>query len=71
MTDEQVNRIVEHLCEQLHVTIRLEGSEALPPNNKELGFDPSSVRTVLLTGLNLAGVAVHQPNSFEDEPPGG
>ena len=71
MTDEQVNRIVQHLCEQLHVTIRLKGSESLPPNNRELGFDPSSVRTVLLTGLNLAGVEVHQLNSFDDEPPGG
>jgi hypothetical protein len=36
MTDDQVNRIVEHLCEQLHVTIRLKGaqSEVFPPNVK-------------------------------------
>ena len=56
MTDDQVNRIVEHLCEQLHVTIRLKDaqSEVFAPNVKDLanvkdlGFDPTSVRTVLL-----------------------
>jgi hypothetical protein len=54
MTDDQVNRIVEHLCEQLHVTIRLKGaqSEVFPPN---VGFDPASVRTVLLTGPTGSG----------------
>jgi len=62
MTDDQVNRIVEHLCHQLHVTIRLKGAqpETFPPNIKELGFDPASVKTVLLTGLNLARVTSRQ-----------
>jgi hypothetical protein len=47
MTDEQVNRIVDHLCQQLHVAIRLKGaqSEVFPPNIKDLGFDPASLRT--------------------------
>jgi hypothetical protein len=38
MTDDQVNRIVEHLCEQLHVAIRLKGAqpEVFPPNVKIL-----------------------------------
>ena len=72
MTDEQVNRIVEHLCQQLHVTIRLKGAQpAFPPNARELGFDPASVKTILLTGLNSAGITIHQPDSFDDEPPGG
>jgi hypothetical protein len=30
MTDEQVNRTVEHLREQLHLAIRLKGTEAFP-----------------------------------------
>jgi hypothetical protein len=58
MTDDQVSRIVQHLCEQLHVTIRLKGSEAHPPNAKDIGFDLASVNAVLRTGLRLAGVAV-------------
>lgn len=70
MTDEQVNRIVEHLCHQLHLAIRLKGSEAHPPNAKDIGFDPASVRTVLLTGLRSAGVAIrHETGGASEEPP--
>ena len=58
MTEEQVNRIVGHLGEHLHLAIRLKGSEAHPPNSKELGFDFASVRTVLLTALKSAGIEV-------------
>ena len=54
MTDDQVNLVVQHLCEQLHLALRLKGSEAHPPNAKDIGFDPASVRTVLLTGLRSA-----------------
>ena len=43
MTDDQINRIVQHLCQQLHLTIRLKGSEAHPPNAKDIGFDSASV----------------------------
>jgi hypothetical protein len=72
MTDDQVNRIVEHLCQQLHVTIRLKGAqpEAFPPNIKELGFDPASLKTVLLTALNLARVTSHNvaPETSEEPP---
>jgi hypothetical protein len=70
MTDEQVNRIVQHLCEQLHLAVRLKGTEVFPPNAKELGFDSATVRTVLQMSLNLAGVP-HQPRQEEssDEPP--
>ena len=32
MTDDQVNLVVQHLCEQLHLALRLKGSEAHPPN---------------------------------------
>ena len=49
MTDDQVNLVVQHLCEQLHLALRLKNSEAHPPNAKEIGFDPASVSTVLLT----------------------
>ena len=38
MTDDQVNRVVQHLCEQLHLALRLKGSEAHPPNAKDIGF---------------------------------
>jgi len=70
MTDEQVNRVVEHLCEQLHVTIRLKGTEARPPNLKDLGFDPASVRNVLLTGFKAAGVTIsHAEPETGEEPP--
>jgi hypothetical protein len=72
MTDDQVNRIVEHLCEQLHVAIRLKGaqSEVFPPNVKDLSFDPASVRTVLLIGLQVAGVMIHHAApETSDEPP--
>jgi hypothetical protein len=58
MTEEQANRVVEHLCQQLHLAIRLKGSEAHPPNAKEIGFDCASVNTVLRTGFKLAGVAI-------------
>jgi hypothetical protein len=72
MTDDQVDRIVEHLCQQLHVAIRLKDArpEAFPPNIKELGFDPASVKSVLLTGLNLARVTSHQvaPETSEEPP---
>jgi hypothetical protein len=72
MTDDQVHRIVEHLCEQLHVAIRLKGtqSEIFPPNVKDLGFDPASVRTILLTGLQVAGVMIHHaaPETSEEPP---
>jgi hypothetical protein len=30
MTEEQVDRIVEHLCHTLHLAIRLKGSQAHP-----------------------------------------
>ena len=72
MTDDQVNRIIEHLCDQLHVAIRLKGTqpEVFPPNVKDLGFDPASVRTVLLTGLHAAGVVIHQAAlETSEEPP--
>ena len=39
MTDDQVNLVVQHLCEQLHLALRLKGSEAHPPNAKDIGFD--------------------------------
>jgi hypothetical protein len=58
MTDDQVNRIVQHLCQQLHLAIRLKGSQAHPPNAKDIGFDSASVNNVLRTGFKLAGVAV-------------
>jgi len=70
MTDEQVDRIVEHLCHQLHLAIRLKGSEAHPPNAREIAFDHSSVRTVLLTGLRSAGVTIHhEAAGASEEPP--
>src|SRR6478609_7665608 len=52
MTDDQVNLVVQHLCEQLHLALRLKDSEAHPPNAKDIGFDPASVRTVLLRRLS-------------------
>jgi hypothetical protein len=58
VTQAQLEKIVGHLCNQLHLAIRLKGTEAFPPNVKELGFDPASVKTVFLTSLNLAGVSV-------------
>ncbi len=70
MTDEQVDRIVEHLCHQLHLAIRLKGSEAHPANAKDLGFDRVTVRTVLLSGLRLAGVSIQQAaQEAGEEPP--
>jgi len=72
MTDDQVDRIVEHLCQQLHVAIRLKGAqpEVFPPNIKDLGFDPASVKTVFLTGLNAARVTIHRaaPETSEEPP---
>ncbi len=44
MTDDQVNLVVHHLCEQLHLALRLKDSEAHPPNAKDIGFDPASVK---------------------------
>jgi hypothetical protein len=70
MTEEQVDRVVEHLCHQLHLAIRLKGSQALPPNAKDIGFDSASVRTVFLTGLRSAGVTIHhQASGASEEPP--
>ena len=69
MTDDQVNLVVQHLCEQLHLALRLKDSEAHPPNAKDIGFDPASVRTVLLTGLRSAGVTVHQAAAGASEEP--
>ena len=70
MTDDQVNLVVRHLCEQLHLALRLKGSEAHPPNAKDIGFDPVSVRTVLLTGLRSAGVTTqHEAVGKSEEPP--
>ena len=70
MTDDQVNLVVQHLCEQLHLALRLKGSEAHPPNAKDIGFDPTSVRTVLLTGLRSAGVTPHhEAVGASEEPP--
>lgn len=60
MTDDQVNVVVQHLCEQLHLALRLKDSEAHPPNAKVIGFDSISVRTALLTGLRSAGVTIHR-----------
>ena len=71
MTDGQVNRIVEHLCQQLHVAIRLKGAqpEIHPPNLTDLGFDPGSARTVLLTGLHWGGVTVVDKAEAGEEAP--
>jgi hypothetical protein len=55
MTDEQVNRIVQHLCEQLHVAVRLKGTGVFPSNAKDLGFDAPTVKTILLSGVRSAG----------------
>jgi len=63
MTNEQVDRAVQHLCEQLHVAIRLKGTEALPPNARDIGFDVAVVKTVLMSGLRLAGVLVEATSS--------
>ena len=38
MTDDQVNLVVQHLCEQLHLALRLKGSEGQPPNAKDIGL---------------------------------
>jgi hypothetical protein len=72
ITDDLVNRIVEHLCQHLHVAIQLKGpqSEVRPPNLKDLGFDRARVRTVLLTSLHGAGVTVADHALTETEPPG-
>ena len=70
MTDEQVNRTVQHLREQLHLAVRLKGTEAFPPNAKDLAFDAAIIRTVLLTGLRLAGVTINQAaQETRDKPP--
>jgi len=71
MTDDQVNRIVQHLCQQLHLTIRLKGSAAHPPNAKDIGFDSASVNTVLRASLRLAGVTVVDQSLTKtgEEPP--
>ena len=70
MTDDQVNLVVQHLCEQLHLALRLKGSEAHPPNAKDIGIDAASVRTVLLTGLRSAGVTIHhEAAGASEEPP--
>jgi hypothetical protein len=68
MTEEQVNRTVRHLCEQLHVAVRLKGTEALPPNARDIGFDTASVKTVLLSGLRLAGATVQKSIEGAEEP---
>lgn len=67
MTDDQVNLVVQHLCEQLHLALRLKDSDAHPPNAKDIGFDPASVRTVLLTGLRSAGVTMHHETAGAGE----
>jgi hypothetical protein len=69
MTDDQVNLVVQHLCEHLHLALRLKGSEAHPPNAKDIGFDPAAVRTVLLTCLRSAGVTMHYKAVGESEEP--
>ena len=70
MTDEQVNRTVQHLREQLHLALRLKGTKVFPPNAKDLAFDAAIVRTVLLTGLRLAGVTINPAaQETSDEPP--
>ena len=69
MTEEQVKRTVRHLCEQLHVAVRLKGTEALPPNARDIGFDTASVKTVLLNGLRLAGATVQNSVETAEEPP--
>ena len=71
MTDDQVDRIVEHICQHLHVAIQLKGpqSDVHPPNLKDLAFDPARVRTVLLTSLHWAGVTVADRELTEAEPP--
>jgi hypothetical protein len=69
MTEQQVTRIVEHLCEQLPLAIRLKGIKARPLNADDLGFDSATVRTVLLTSLHLAGVTIHDVASDNSEEP--
>ncbi|MBR1366300.1 MULTISPECIES: hypothetical protein [Bradyrhizobium] len=70
MTDDQVNLVVQHLCEQLHLALRLKNTEAHPPNAKDIGFDAASVRTVLLTGLRSADVTIrHEAAGTSEEPP--
>jgi hypothetical protein len=59
----------QHLCEQLHVAVRLKGTEALPPNARDIGFDTACVKTVLLSGLRLAGVTVQNSIEAAEEPP--
>ena len=69
MTDDQVNLVVQHLCEQLHLALRLKDSEAHPPN-EDIVFGLASVRTVLLTGLRSAGVTIHhEAAGASEEPP--
>jgi len=71
MTDDQVNRIVAHICQHLHVAIQLKGpqSDVHPPNLKDLAFDGARVKTVLLSGLHSAGVAVADYALTDTEPP--
>jgi hypothetical protein len=71
MTDDQVDRIVEHICQHLHVAIQLKGprSDVHRPNLKDLAFDRARVKNVLLTGLHWAGVTVADYGLTETEPP--
>jgi hypothetical protein len=69
MTDDQVNLVVQHLYEHLHLALRLKGNDAHPPNAKDIGFDPAAVRTVLLTCLRSAGVTInHEAAGASEEP---
>jgi hypothetical protein len=51
------------------MAIRLKGTEVFPPNAKDLGFDSAKVRTVLLTGLNMAGVTIQDAAPNANVPP--
>ena len=49
----------------------MKGNEAHPPNAKDIGVDPASVRTVLLTGLRSAGFTIHHEAAGASEEPRG
>jgi len=66
MTDDQVNLVVQHLCEQLHLALRLKDSEAHPPNAKDIGFDPALCKNCIADRVAFGGCH-HPPRGSRGE----
>ena len=71
MTDDQVNLVVQHLCEQLHLALRRGGQRGTSTKRQRYWIRSCLCKNCIArTGWRSAGVTIHhEAAGASEEPP--